>query len=43
METFDETEYNREDYAPGSTRLLDRMEDLWNEWVTCLYTRVMRR
>lgn len=36
METFDETEYNREDYAPGSTRLLDRMEDLWNECWTYL-------
>jgi len=36
LETFDETEYDREDYAPGSTRLLDRMEDKWNECWTYL-------
>ena len=43
LETFDETEYDKEDYAPGSTHLLDRMEDKWNEWATSLHARVTQR
>src|SRR6266498_2250023 len=29
--TFDEQEYTKEDYKDSSTRLLDRMEDQWNQ------------
>jgi hypothetical protein len=31
LETFDEREYTKEDYKDSSTRLLDRMEDQWNQ------------
>ena len=31
LETFDEQEYTREDYQDSSTRLLDRIEDQWNQ------------
>jgi hypothetical protein len=31
LETFDEREYMKEDYKDSSTRLLDRMEDQWNQ------------
>jgi hypothetical protein len=31
LETFDEQEYTKEDYKDSSTRLLDRMEDQWNQ------------
>ncbi|KAF2177817.1 hypothetical protein K469DRAFT_742362 [Zopfia rhizophila CBS 207.26] len=30
LETFDETEYTKEDYKASSTRLLNRIEDQWN-------------
>ncbi|KAF2682551.1 hypothetical protein K458DRAFT_307420 [Lentithecium fluviatile CBS 122367] len=36
LETFDEQEYTKEDYADSSTRLLDRMEDQWNQCWTYL-------
>ena len=31
LETFDEEEYTKEDYKDSSTRLLDRIEDQWNQ------------
>lgn len=31
LETFDEIEYTKEDYKENSARLLDRIEDLWNQ------------
>lgn len=31
LETFDEREFTKEDYKDSSTRLLDRMEDQWNQ------------
>jgi hypothetical protein len=31
LETFDEREYTKEDYKDSSTRLLNRMEDQWNQ------------
>jgi hypothetical protein len=31
METFDDQEYIKEDYKDGTTRLLDRMEEQWNQ------------
>jgi len=31
METFDDQEYTEQDYKDGTTRLLDRMEDRWNQ------------
>lgn len=34
LETFDEAEYTQEDYEDRSTRLLDCVEALWNEYVT---------
>ncbi|ORX95381.1 hypothetical protein BCR34DRAFT_607969 [Clohesyomyces aquaticus] len=36
LETFDETEYTKEDYKDSSTRLLDRIEDQWNQCWTYL-------
>ncbi|KAF2685708.1 C2H2 finger domain protein [Lentithecium fluviatile CBS 122367] len=36
LETFDEREYTKEDYKDSSTRLLDRMEDQWNQCWTFL-------
>ncbi|KAF2844020.1 hypothetical protein T440DRAFT_436948, partial [Plenodomus tracheiphilus IPT5] len=33
---FDEEEYTREDYKDSSTRLIDRMEDQWNQCWTYL-------
>jgi hypothetical protein len=38
MRTFDEAEYDQQDYGKSTTRLLDRMEDLWHECVTGPYT-----
>lgn len=38
LETFDEAQYTKEDYEDSSTRLMDRMEDLWNEYVTGPFT-----
>jgi hypothetical protein len=37
LETFDEAEYAKEDYKPSSTRLLDRIEEQWNQWVISFY------
>jgi hypothetical protein len=31
LEIFDEREFTKEDYKDSSTRLLDRMEDQWNQ------------
>lgn len=31
MAAFDEQEYTKEDYEQSSTRLIDRMEDQWNQ------------
>lgn len=31
LEIFDEQEFTKEDYKDSSTRLLDRMEDQWNQ------------
>ena len=31
LETFDERAYTEEDYSNSSTRLLNRMEDQWNQ------------
>jgi hypothetical protein len=31
LEDFDEGEYTKQDYSDGTTRLIDRMQDLWNE------------
>jgi len=31
LEAFDEQEYTKEDYKESSTRLLNRMEDQWNQ------------
>ncbi|KAH5553381.1 hypothetical protein HBI26_238320 [Parastagonospora nodorum] len=36
LENFDEQEYTKEDYKDSSTRLLDRMEDQWNQCWTYL-------
>ncbi|KAF2844244.1 hypothetical protein T440DRAFT_436700 [Plenodomus tracheiphilus IPT5] len=36
LEMFDEEEYTREDYKDSSTRLIDRMEDQWNQCWTYL-------
>ncbi|KAF1979399.1 hypothetical protein BU23DRAFT_447357, partial [Bimuria novae-zelandiae CBS 107.79] len=36
LETFDEREYTKEDYKESSTRLLDRIEDQWNQCWTYL-------
>ena len=33
---FDEKEYTKEDYKDSSTRLLDRLEDQWNQYVSHL-------
>jgi hypothetical protein len=33
FEHFDETEYTQEDYSRGTTRLLDRSEQQWNQLV----------
>jgi hypothetical protein len=35
LEMFDEQEYTRQDYKDSSTRLIDRMEDQWNQYVSC--------
>ena len=35
LETFNEQEYTKEDYKDNSVRLLDRMEDQWNRYVSC--------
>jgi hypothetical protein len=37
LEMFDEQEYTRQDYKDSSTRLIDRMEDQWNQYVSCSY------
>jgi hypothetical protein len=34
LEMFDEQEYTRQDYKDSSTRLIDRMEDQWNQYVS---------
>lgn len=31
LQTFDDREYTKEDYKDGTTRLIDRMEDQWNQ------------
>jgi hypothetical protein len=31
LEDFDEGEYIKQDYSDGTTRLIDRMQDQWNE------------
>jgi hypothetical protein len=31
LEIFDEHEYTVQDYSDGTTRLIDRMEEQWNE------------
>jgi len=31
LETFNETEFTKEDYADGSTSLINRIEDQWNQ------------
>ena len=31
LESFDEEEFTKQDYKDSSTRLLDRMEDQWNQ------------
>jgi hypothetical protein len=33
LENFDEQEYTKEDYKDNTTRLLNRMEDQWNQYV----------
>ena len=33
LEAFDEVEYTKEDYKDSSTRLLDRIEEQWNQYV----------
>jgi hypothetical protein len=38
LETFDEAQYTKEDYEDSSTRLIDRMENLWNEYVAGPFT-----
>lgn len=38
LETFDEAQYTKEDYEDSSTQQIDRIEDLWNEYVTGPYT-----
>jgi hypothetical protein len=35
LEIFNEQEYAKEDYKDSSTRLLNRMEDQWNQYVSC--------
>jgi len=34
LEIFNEQEYAKEDYKDSSTRLLNRMEDQWNQYVS---------
>ena len=34
LEVFNEQEYAKEDYKDSSTRLLNRMEDQWNQYVS---------
>jgi hypothetical protein len=34
LEMFDEQEYTRQDYKDSSTRLIDCMEDQWNQYVS---------
>jgi hypothetical protein len=34
LEMFDEQEYTRQNYKDSSTRLIDRMEDQWNQYVS---------
>jgi hypothetical protein len=34
LEMFDEQEYTRQDYKESSTRLIDHMEDQWNQYVS---------
>ncbi|XP_014550159.1 hypothetical protein COCVIDRAFT_116292 [Bipolaris victoriae FI3] len=36
LENFNEQEYAKEDYKDSSTRLLNRMEDQWNQPLPCL-------
>jgi hypothetical protein len=35
LEIFNKQEYAKEDYKVSSTRLLNRMEDQWNQYVSC--------
>ena len=35
LEIFNEQEYAKEDYKDSSTRLLNRMEEQWNQYVSC--------
>ena len=37
LETFDEEEYVKEDYKESSTRLLNYMEEQWNQCVSCFH------
>jgi hypothetical protein len=37
LEMFDEQEYTRQDYKESSTRLINCMEDQWNQYVSCSY------
>jgi hypothetical protein len=34
LEVFNEQDYAKEDYKDSSTRLLNRMEDQWNQYVS---------
>jgi hypothetical protein len=34
LEMFDEEEYTKQDYKDSSTRLINRMEDEWNQYVS---------
>jgi hypothetical protein len=36
LEDFDEEEYTKQDYSKSTTRLIDRMEGLWNQYVISL-------
>ncbi|EMD84663.1 hypothetical protein COCHEDRAFT_1167444 [Bipolaris maydis C5] len=40
LENFNEQEYVKEDYKESSTRLLNRMEDQWNQLLSCLRNRI---
>jgi hypothetical protein len=35
LKMFDKQEYTRRDYKDSSTRLINRMEAQWNQYVSC--------